>query len=57
MTSQHEPKKAFAHADEAETQDVALGLSETITERGENRAYTWRTFGRSVLLQMILFGL
>jgi hypothetical protein len=57
MTSQHEPKKAFAHADEAETQDVAMGSVETITDRSEIRPWTWRTFSRSVLLQMILFGL
>ena len=57
MSSLYEPKKPLAQTEDADTQDVAIGSMETITERKEVHAWTWSTFSRSVLLQMILFGL
>lgn len=57
MASKHEVEKSAAHASDADIQDVAIGESETIAERTEVHAWTWSTFRRSVLLQMILFGL
>lgn len=58
MNSQHHSEqKNVVHTDETDTQDVANGSLETIAESTELRAWTWGTFSRSVLLQMILFGL
>jgi hypothetical protein len=38
-------------------QDFAIGSQEELTGLQSLRSYTWRSFFRSVLLQMILFGL
>jgi hypothetical protein len=38
-------------------QDFAIGSQEELTGLRSLRSYTWRSFFRSVLLQMILFGL
>lgn len=38
-------------------QDFAVGEQEETTGLQGLRSYTWRSFYRSVLLQMILFGL
>jgi hypothetical protein len=57
-SSQHTAEKNNAvHTDGADVQDVAVGELESLDERTELHAWTWSAFGRSVLLQMILFGL
>ena len=38
-------------------QDFAVGSQEELTGLQSLRSYSWRSFFRSVLLQMILFGL
>jgi len=38
-------------------QDFAVGSQEELTGLRSLRSYTWRSFFRSVLLQMVLFGL
>jgi hypothetical protein len=56
MTSSH--KKNDTHTrDDSDVRDVAVGSVESIDARGEQLPWTWKTFQRSVLLQMILFGL
>jgi len=58
MTSQsEEPTKNAAGTIHTSEQDFAIGSQEEITELQSLRSYTWRSFFRSVLLQMILFGL
>jgi hypothetical protein len=56
-SSQHGTEKNTVHTDDADVRDVAVGELEPIDERTELRAWTWSTFCRSVLLQMVFFGL
>jgi hypothetical protein len=57
-SSQHNTEKNNAIlTDGSDVQDVAVGELESLDERTQLHAWTWSTFARSVLLQMILFGL
>jgi hypothetical protein len=57
-SSQHNTEKNNAiTTDGSDVQDVAVGELESLDKRTQLHAWTWSTFTRSVLLQMILFGL
>lgn len=58
MASQQEgTERKTVYTDDVVAEDVAVGEQESIAASTQLHAWTWRTFFRSVLLQMILFGL
>jgi hypothetical protein len=58
MNSQSKtPDKNGVDTVQTSEQDFAVGSQEELTGLQKLRSYTWRSFFRSVLLQMILFGL
>ena len=57
MASIQNDDKKLAHTTDVEAEDVAIGSQESVDDNvSYARSFTWKTFYRSVLFQMILFG-